>query len=270
MTRRRAYFLLVFMLLYTPFLLWADAVWSDSIFWQLPLGALTFAVLAIATVGLPATQRRQVWVLVGMATVLEVTASPILGLYRYKYGNVPLYVPPGHGLVYLCAIGLAGTPLATLTRRLALPLATAWAALGLTVIPLLGGRLDVEGALCWLVFAWFMTRSGRAPVFGVVFFATSFLELVGTSVGTWTWAAQTPLLVHIPAGNPPSVISGMYCVLDGSVLVVYRFLMKRAGRAAPLQDWVDVNTPAAAPGSELAGAAEPAALQGQLPAKQPA
>jgi hypothetical protein len=264
MTQRRAYLLLVFMLLYTPFLLWADAVWSDSIFWQLPLGALTFAVLAIATVGLPATQRRQVWLLVGMATVLEVTASPILGLYRYKYGNVPLYVPPGHGLVYLCAIGLAGTPLATLTRRLALPLATAWAALGLTVIPLLGGRLDVEGALCWLVFAWFMTRSGRAPVFGVVFFATSFLELVGTSVGTWTWAAQTPLLVHIPAGNPPSVISGMYCVLDGSVLVVYRFLMAR------LKDRVDVEAPAPAPGSELAGAPEPAALQGQLPAEQPA
>src|SRR5918911_4823035 len=136
----RAYLLLLFMLLYTPFLLWADARWSSSVFWQLPLGALTFAVLGIATIGLPAAQRRQVWLLVGMATLLEVTASPILGLYRYRFGNVPLYVPPGHGLVYLCAIGVAATPLGALTQRLALPLATAWAALGLTVIPLLGGR----------------------------------------------------------------------------------------------------------------------------------
>src|SRR5437588_11967031 len=111
MTKWRAYGLLLFMLLYTPFLLWADARWSSSVFWQLPLGALTFAVLAAATIGLPATQRRQVWLLVAMATVLEVTASPILGLYRYRFGDVPLYVPPGHGLVYLCPIGVAATPL---------------------------------------------------------------------------------------------------------------------------------------------------------------
>jgi hypothetical protein len=265
----RAYGLLLFMLLYTPFLLWADARWSGSVFWQLPLGALTFAVLALATVGLPATMRRQVWLLVGMATILEVTASPILGLYRYRFGDVPLYVPPGHGLVYLCAIGLAATPLGTLTKRLALPLATAWAVLGLTLIPLLGGRLDVEGALCWIVFAWFMTRSRRAAVFGVVFFATSFLELVGTSLGTWTWSAVTPLAVHIPAGNPPSVISGMYCVLDGSVLVVYRFV-QRARQASRLEHGVDVVAPASALGSELAGTGEAAALQGQLPAEQPA
>jgi hypothetical protein len=262
MGKWRAYGLLVFMLLYTPFLLWADARWSDSVFWQLPLGALTFIVLGIATVGLPATQRRQVWLLVAMATVLEVTASPILGLYRYRFGNVPLYVPPGHGLVYLCAIGLAGTPLGVLTRRLALPLATAWAALGLTLIPLLGGRMDVEGALCWLVFAWFMTRSRRAAVFGVVFFATSFLELVGTSLGTWTWTSVTPY-VHVPAGNPPSVISGMYCVLDGSVLVVYRFVTR-------LKNRVDVVAPAPAARGEVVNAAEAGALQGQLPAEQPA
>src|SRR5438105_3316216 len=181
MSQRRAYFLLLFMLLYTPFLLWADAIWSESIFWQLPLG-------------------------------------------------------------------------------------TAWAAFGLTVIPLLGGRLDVEGALCWLVFAWFMTRSRRAAVFGVVFFATSFLELVGTSVGTWTWAAQTPLFVHIPAGNPPSVISGMYCVLDGSVLVVYR-LFERAIATRRLEHGIDVVAPAPALGGELAGATEATALQSQLPAE---
>ena len=266
MTKWRAYGLLLFMLLYTPFLLWADARWSNSIFWQLPLGALTFVVLGIFTAGLPATQRRQVWLLVGMATILEVTASPILGLYRYRFGNVPLYVPPGHGLVYLCAIGLAGTPLGVLTRRLALPLATTWAVLGLTVIPLLGGRMDVEGALCWLVFAWFMTRSARASVFGVVFFATSFLELVGTSLGTWTWAAVTPFAIHIPAGNPPSVISGMYCVLDGSVLVVYQLLAKTR-LAATLQRRIDVVAPAAPSRGELAGTTEAATLQGQLPAE---
>ena len=266
MSKWRAYGLLLFMLLYTPFLLWADARWSSSVFWQLPLGALTFAVLAAATIGLPVTQRRQVWLLVGMATVLEVTASPILGLYRYRFGNVPLYVPPGHGLVYLCAIGLAVTPLGALTQRLALPLATAWAALGVTLIPLLGGRMDLEGALCWIVFAWFMTRSRRASVFGAVFFATSFLELVGTSLGTWTWATVTPFAVHIPAGNPPSVISGMYCVLDGSVLVVYR-LFERAIATRRLEHGIDVVAPAPALGGELAGATEATALQSQLPAE---
>ena len=49
------------------------------------------------------------------------------------------------------------------------------------------------------------------------FIVCSYLELMGTSVGTWAWATQDPTgLVSI--GNPPSGIPGAYCFFDAAAL----------------------------------------------------
>ena len=42
--------------------------------------------------------RYQVGAVIVAATMLEYTASPLLGLYTYRLHNVPSFVPPGHGL----------------------------------------------------------------------------------------------------------------------------------------------------------------------------
>src|SRR5207247_1499324 len=107
-----------------------------------------------------------------------------------------LYVPPGHGLVYLFGLTAARTPLFTRHRqavtRVALGLATAWAVSGLTWLPALTSRVDLLGALCLPLFAWFVLRSPRAGVFAGIFFCTSLLEIFGTSFGNWRWAATAP------------------------------------------------------------------------------
>jgi hypothetical protein len=53
-------------------------------------------------------------------------------------------------------------------------------------------------------------------VYAASFFIAIELELVGTGFGNWAWAAATPV-IHLPSGNPPSVIAGGYCVLDAVV-----------------------------------------------------
>ena len=78
----------------------------------------------------------QVATLVVLATLLEYSASPLLGLYTYRLHNVPSFVPPGHGLVYLAAVLVGRSP--AVTRRpwiplVALAVATAWAVGGLIV-----------------------------------------------------------------------------------------------------------------------------------------
>src|SRR5690349_17218743 len=45
--------------------------------------------------------RIQVAVVVVYATFIEYLFSDYLGAYRYRLHNVPSFVPPGHGLVYL-------------------------------------------------------------------------------------------------------------------------------------------------------------------------
>jgi hypothetical protein len=219
------WWLQAYFLIYTPLGLFADsrvtAVWQQDM-----LGALTFLALLLASLKVPRHLRVQVWTCVAVATGFEVVGSLVWGVYRYRLHNLPLFVPPGHGIVYLFGLLAAQTPLVErYGRRVAyavLGAAVTWAALGLTVLPLSTGRLDVQGALCLPVFAYFLLRSPRWPLFAAIFIVVSELEICGTTFGDWQWMAVAPW-THIPSGNPPSVIAGGYCVIDGSVLVVMWF-----------------------------------------------
>ena len=158
-------------------------------------------------------------------------------MYRYRLHNLPLFVPPGHGLVYLFGLLAASTPVVQqYGRRVAyfiLGCAGLWALLGLTLLPAINGRFDVQGALCLPVFAWFILRSPRWALFAGIFIATGALEIVGTSLGNWYWMPVAPW-THVPSGNPPSVIVGGYCVIDASVLMVMRTAAAMRGRLAGL------------------------------------
>jgi hypothetical protein len=225
----RPYALLCALVLYIPALLWTDA--HLPVAWpQLLLGALTAALLVLALRSSPPAERRLVWTCVVLATGLEAFAALAWGEYRYRFGNLPLFVPFGHGMICLFALRAAGTPLMLEhgrgIARLALVLAGGWALAGLTLVPwVMGGRKDSGGALLFPVFLLFMLRSPRFRVFTAVFFATSVLELFGTGFGNWTWATTAPV-VGFRAGNPPSVIAGAYCVLDGAAIGLGALVMR--------------------------------------------
>lgn len=227
--RLRPYWLHLYLLTYTPLLLLADSR-LPSVWPQLGLGVLTFLVLWLCTQRLDDRRARfQVWLCVGVATGFEVFGSLIWGVYRYRFHNVPLYVPPGHGLVYLFGLTAAGLPVFQRHGRQAayvvLAACMAWALGGLTVLPLLTHRLDVQGALCLPVFAYAIMRSPRYALFAAIFVATTDLELAGTWFGTWAWVPVAPW-DHVPSGNPPSAIAGGYSVIDGSVALVMALLVR--------------------------------------------
>ena len=213
-----------YLLTYTPLLLLADSR-SSALWEQWLLGVLTFGVLYLCTLKAPREQRAQIWVCVGVATGFEIFGSLVWGVYRYRLHNVPLFVPPGHGMVYLFGLLAAGLPVVRQhgkrVAHFALAGACLWALAGLTVLPALTGRYDLQGAMCLPVFAWFVLRSPRWALFAAIFVATGELEIFGTSFGNWYWLPIAPW-THIPSGNPPSVIAGGYCVIDASVLLVMR------------------------------------------------
>src|SRR6185437_5702078 len=110
---------------------------------QLTLGALTFLVLAVALRPLPPLVRAQAIGVVLFATVGEVTGSLVWGVYHYRLHNLPLFIPPAHGLVYLSGVALSRSLRARAVVWAAAVGAAAWGIAGLTVLP----RLDVAGAL---------------------------------------------------------------------------------------------------------------------------
>ena len=184
---------------------------------QRAIGAATWLILLALLRGERPAERWQVAAAVAIATVGEYVLSAVLGLYEYRLQNLPAFVPPGHGLVYLAALALARSSL--LARRrgalvgLALSVGALWALWGVT----LAARPDALGLILFLLFAAFAC-AGRAPlVYVAAFLLTTYLELVGTAVGNWTWAMRGAG-GSLSVGNPPSGVPGVYCLLDALAL----------------------------------------------------
>ncbi len=208
---------------------------------QLALGALTWIVLLAALSRLSPERRVQTAGVVCFATVGEVTGSLIWGVYHYRLGNLPLFVPAAHGIVYLTGVGVAGA-LASRTRALvgvAAAGATVWGLLGLTVLP----HRDVAGAVgvpLLLVFLW---RGRNRSVYAAVFLIVAALEFYGTALGTWRWEPKLPGL-GIPDGNPPSGVASGYVWFDVMALLVAPVVLRTRTRRTEAERPLPTSTPA--------------------------
>jgi hypothetical protein len=199
---------------------------------QLGLGVVMWAALLASLWPLPLERRVQAALVIAAATCMEVIGSILWGVYTYRLHNLPLFVPPGHGLIYLAGISLSESGFLRRRQRPFLwavtACAVAWAVAGLTVLP----RLDVAGALGVSVFLFFLWR-GRAPaVYGGVFVVVAFLELWGTAIGLWQWHAVTPGL-GLPMGNPPSGAMSGYVLFDVVAIAVTARLLRGRRLARP-------------------------------------
>jgi hypothetical protein len=186
---------------------------------QRALGLATWLLLLALLRGEPSGVRIQVAVAVVFATWVEYTFAGALDVYTYRLHNIPSFVPPGHGLVYLGALALGRSSLFAAGRRVVLGAVLlgggGWALWGLLLAP----RPDVLGALWFGCLAAFILR-GRAPlVYAGAFLLTAYLELLGTSLGIWTWGLHDPTGL-LGIGNPPSGVAGGYCFFDAAALAL--------------------------------------------------
>jgi hypothetical protein len=199
---------------------------------QLVLGALTWVVLLIAARPLSVERRAQVAVVIAAATVAELTGSIIWGVYSYRLHNLPTFVPPAHGLVFLTGLALSEA-LRRHARVLvvaAAAIATTWGILGLTVLP----RTDAAGALGVPLLLAFLWRSRARAAYAGVFLVVASLELYGTAIGTWRWAEELPGL-GIPDGNPPSGVASGYVWFDVMALLLAPYLLAVVERTWPMR-----------------------------------
>jgi hypothetical protein len=187
---------------------------SGSVEQQNFMGLIAWTFLLGLLFGENKEIRMQVIVAVAFATLGEHFASIYMGGYTYRFGNVPAYVPPGHGMVYLTAVALARSGLfLKYSRRIAAFVVItcgAWSIWGISGYPEQG---DQVGALLFCVFLIYLFK-GRSPmVYLAAFFITTWLELIGTAAGTWKWAAIEPVM-SLSQGNPPSGVAAWYCLVD--------------------------------------------------------
>jgi len=188
-------------------------------------GAATWGVLLWLLRTETPLARIQVAVVIVFATAVEYIFSPWLEVYLYRLGNVPVFVSPAHGLVYLCALALGRSsvvgrwrvPLVVLTLVTGASYA-AWGLFG-TDHP------DVLGAFwfgCLVAFVlWGRSRLLYVGLFAIV----TYLELLGTWLGVWEWQPLDPIGL-IPIGNPPSGVAGGYGWFDLVAIAIAPSLLR--------------------------------------------
>ena len=154
-----------------------------------------------------------------IATAGEVLFSLVFGMYEYRQVSIPLYVPPGHSVMYAAVYYFVRERWVLKQRRFVAPLmllvSVAYAAYWLHA------HNDVYGALCTFLFVVLIWRDAESRLFFLsMFLFVGYLELVGTAVGAWFWwPTAFDTFAWLPSGNPPSGISLFYMGFDGLCLL---------------------------------------------------
>lgn len=179
---------------------------------QALFGVCALAAMAGVLATVPPEVRVQACLMGAMATLTEVLFSAAWGMYEYRLGNIPSFVPGGHALVFTCVWRLATRDGAQTGRR---PPAHLWLAVGAAVTAVLIRHPDDGFGLValggWVLLALALPRDRTFLCFMML--AVLLVECSGTIVGAWTWGDHAPGL-GLSMANPPVGIAACYCALD--------------------------------------------------------
>lgn len=196
--------------------LWADV--HTDLPGQCAIGALVWALFLALLAPLPAAERRLYLACVAIATAGELFLTLGWGLYTYRLGNVPLFVPPGHALMLMLGFSVA--------RRM--PENTARAILGgAGVYTLLAAAIGLDTLavpLYLMLMVSVLALPAQRRLLATSFVLTLTLELYGTTMGNWFWAREVPW-VGLVTTNPPAIAGAFYCTLH-ALVIGFKFLSK--------------------------------------------
>jgi len=222
-------------LLWWPLVLPFDGAWMAArVSWgQWLTSALTALYWLALYRGAPPRLRHALLRGVLVAVAGECFFSLVIGMYEYRLTWIPLYVFPGHAILFatvywwsrdhdvLRHAGAWKTGLYTLAAGYS----AYW----------LFARNDVYGWLCFAVFSAILAVARESRLFFLaMYLLVALLEQVGTSLGCWHWpAVLLGRFESIPSANPPSGIASFYFGLD--VLCLIAYLQSRPALAARRQ-----------------------------------
>ena len=152
----------------------------------------------------------------------EYLFSVALGMYTYRLGNVPLYIPFGHAFVYIAVLCFSkAASIKKHTKSLEKVFAIfifIYATLFLIF------KNDVFGFVMTIATLYILRKKSRERLFYLtMYISVAFLEIVGTHYLCWKWPATAwGVFDFLPSHNPPSGISLFYFLLDLGCLWIYK------------------------------------------------
>lgn len=191
---------------------------------QLAVGAWTWGVFFRVLKSGPREWRLPFWACLVWATAGEIFLSLVWGLYTYRLGNIPFFIPPGHVLLFYL-----GMVLAPRVPRAFVALVPA-AAAAYAVFAWSNG-FDTISVLLTLLFVVCMLQAEGRRLYAVMFVAALLVEMYGTWMGNWVWHGEVPYF-GFSSANPPLAAGAFYCALDVLVGLTVRAIRRRHGLVA--------------------------------------
>lgn len=148
--------------------------------------------------------------------------SIALNMYTYRLGNVPLYVPPGHAIVYVAAIYFCKEAYVKKYRK-EIEKGFSILILGYSTLFLIFAN-DIFGFVMSLLVLFLLRNKPRERLFFLsMYIVVAFLEIVGTHYQCWAWPTTAyGVIPFLKSANPPSGISLFYFLLDLGCLWFYK------------------------------------------------
>jgi hypothetical protein len=177
------------------------------------------------------------------ATIGEIFLSLVWGLYEYRLGNIPLFVPPGHALLFMLGAILAAR------ARDWIVWFTPIAAVPFVCLLLLSGTGTLD-ALLFAIFLLCLVFGRAKKLYAVMFVLSLAMEIYGTWLGNWAWKPVVPWLA-LTTVNPPLAAGAFYSVLDMLVVATASksnfsaFHPRRLGPFRDIRQFFPVLRPAA-------------------------
>ena len=157
-----------------------------------------------------------------IAIIGEYVFSKLLGMYSYRLGNVPHYIPPGHAIVFLMIYNFCKQSKVR-ARRIAIQRFLTITIIILAIVFLIL-RDDVYGFILTMLVFFFLRKHPKEKLFYLTMFAfVVYTELIGTAFKCWQWPPIAfDQLSWLPSANPPLGISFFYFGLDRGVTSIYK------------------------------------------------
>ena len=151
-------------------------------------------------------ERIEMIAVLAFATPMELFFSEVWLIYEYQRGLMPLFVPVGHYFLF------------DLGRRVAKqipersPMILILILVPLVVYGAVKGT-DTSAVLLILLTLGFVQWGPEPRLYASMVWLALFMELWGTYLGNWTWAANVPW-TGLTAWNPPLLVGAFYCFGD--------------------------------------------------------
>jgi len=198
---------------------------ATGAWWAQPLVSLcAWASLGWIAAGAPTAHRVELAACVVLATAGELFLKDVWGLYEYRLGNLPLFIPAGHAIVYAAASRLSARapqwiPAAVVTGCIAAVGYGAWQ------------DYDTFGLGWGLAFLGFVRYSANPRLCATLFVFALAIETYGTALGGWRYYTVEPWF-GLTTTNPPIWIGAIYCTLETLVRRACPTLARARGAVA--------------------------------------